>query len=653
MDVGGLLLTIFVFAPAALCLIGYVYFKLSELYDKRIKSIDREENNQISRYKTLADEAEKAKEFYESKISTLDECVKKKAEAFPHIAAIMADLLVLNHIKLDRDEVKYYHWKNAKNQQISDESHRLMQEKKLAEYKLSCICSVFPEVNKIFENDFELKDKQIDLLRDEVFQAIEGNCNFNDIFNSLYRGKLFSAFDTDLQLKSLFVEADIRSGDHYYLSVTLDHCGCKDFQIHKQPCKHMLYLAYILGILQTDKNRLNKLHGFTLNQVNKLIKQKQDLDDKIKSDTKAAEKIIENATSKAEKIVASAKLEASEIKKRTKVQIKELEKASQRIKESYDSDIETIRHLISKKFESYPIIAGQMADYLTLHYMTSAELLEHKKPPALKEAKRIRELQKETREIVIEKKSLEYKLAYIEKLFPNINDIFDPGFDESADFELETEENTDRVRLFLTPEEYNSLSTTEKNQLALNRYVERRKSKWQVGRDYEMYVGHRLEARGFKVKYTGNIENLEDMGRDLIATSGKTTYIIQCKNWAADKTINEKHVFQLYGTVILYRLENPMAVVKGVFITTTQLSAKARAVADELGISVVEHLPLGEFPRIKCNINREDGEKIYHLPFDQQYDKTVIEEQNGEFYAFTVAEAESKGFRRAWRHFAQ
>ena len=52
---------------------------------------------------------------------------------------------------------------------------------------------------------------------------------------------------------------------------------------------------------------------------------------------------------------------------------------------------------------------------------------------------------------------------------------------------------------------------------------------------------------------------------------------------------------------------------------------------------------------IKCNINQTTGEKIYHLPFDQQYDKCIITPETGEFYAMTVAEAEEAGFRRAMR----
>jgi hypothetical protein len=35
---------------------------------------------------------------------------------------------------------------------------------------------------------------------------------------------------------------------------------------------------------------------------------------------------------------------------------------------------------------------------------------------------------------------------------------------------------------------------------------------------------------------------------------------------------------------------------------------------------------------------------------DQQYDQTIIGNRIGEFYAFTVKEAEDAGFRRAFKH---
>ena len=90
--------------------------------------------------------------------------------------------------------------------------------------------------------------------------------------------------------------------------------------------------------------------------------------------------------------------------------------------------------------------------------------------------------------------------------------------------------------------------------------------------------------------------------------------------------------------------------ISAVFCSTVPFSPIAMAFAKLLDMECrIE--PLGDYPMIKCNISARTGEKIYHLPFDQQYDKTVIVPEEGEFYALTVQEAEDKGFRRAirWR----
>ena len=79
---------------------------------------------------------------------------------------------------------------------------------------------------------------------------------------------------------------------------------------------------------------------------------------------------------------------------------------------------------------------------------------------------------------------------------------------------------------------------------------------------------------------------------------------------------------------------------------TRQVISKAR----ELGIEVVSMpMDLG-YPLVKCNVNR--GEKIYHLPFDQQYDRVKIVAAKSEYYVGTAKEAEAKGFRRAKRFIA-
>jgi len=176
-----------------------------------------------------------------------------------------------------------------------------------------------------------------------------------------------------------------------------------------------------------------------------------------------------------------------------------------------------------------------------------------------------------------------------------------------------------------------------------------RRTAWEVGRDYERYIGYLRERDGAKVTYHGIFQGLEDLGRDLLAEKGGEIEVIQCKRWALTRVIHEKHVFQLFGTVVAMRIERPSATVRGTFTTTTSLSDRARAFAEQLDIKVEENVPLADYPRIKCNISRASGERIYHLPFDQQYDTTVISPELGEFYALTVAEAEAAGFRRAWR----
>lgn len=71
-------------------------------------------------------------------------------------------------------------------------------------------------------------------------------------------------------------------------------------------------------------------------------------------------------------------------------------------------------------------------------------------------------------------------------------------------------------------------------------------------------------------------------------------------------------------------------------------------VAAELGVSV-HNETLRRYPMIKCNVNPSTQERIFHLPFDQQYDNIIVGNQPGEFYAETIQAAERAGFRRAYR----
>ena len=254
-------------------------------------------------------------------------------------------------------------------------------------------------------------------------------------------------------------------------------------------------------------------------------------------------------------------------------------------------------------------------------------------------------------------------------MFPWITEYVGEGLDELLEYVVEENrkgesDESDPVLLFIPRAEYEILSEEVRNQKALDRYLASRKKPWQIGRDYERYIGYLYESKGYKVEYMGIEKGLEDLGRDLICTRKNEIEIVQCKYWASHKTIHEKHINQLYGTAVQYYIEHKKIIdsqrnlvlfpelihsgeIKATFITSTKLSPTAKLFADALGINVIQEKPLDKYPMIKCNI-ASNGEKIYHLPFDQQYDNTLVI-NNGEFYAMTVKEAVNSGFRRAFR----
>ena len=142
---------------------------------------------------------------------------------------------------------------------------------------------------------------------------------------------------------------------------------------------------------------------------------------------------------------------------------------------------------------------------------------------------------------------------------------------------------------------------------------------------------------------------MEDMGRDLIVILPDRTLVIQCKRWSKEKLLHENSIFQLYGTTILLSIQDPKTKFEPIFITTSSLSETALQCANALNICVHENFKMDEdYPRIKCHVGR-DGSKIYHLPFDQQYDRMHITKANGDCYVSSVAQAEELGFRHAYR----
>lgn len=312
--------------------------------------------------------------------------------------------------------------------------------------------------------------------------------------------------------------------------------------------------------------------------------------------------------------------------------------------------------LAKERQVGFPWLAKAYEEFFALQDRNIIDLLQYKKHSAISASLIVKEQTRLRREAEREKKIAQYLVEYYENIAPFLIDLkeeVDIATEQERELlkEYSEEELEDASTQYLSKEEYRKLPSIERNQTALDRFWKRPKSKWLIGRIYERYVGFLYEQEGYDVDYVGIFKGFEDLGRDLICQRGENIIVIQCKNWSQFRTIYEKHIFQFFGTVFQYKDENPDKNVQAIFYTSTQLSDLARRFAKELKIDLKENFKFDkEYPVIKCNISRVDGTKIYHLPFDQQYDKTKIEKSRGEFYCATVKEAENAGFRRAFRY---
>lgn len=331
-------------------------------------------------------------------------------------------------------------------------------------------------------------------------------------------------------------------------------------------------------------------------------------------------------------------------------------------------DLETKKVYLDRTYQEFRagILSGRkwLAKYIAEAERVGDEAIvdrmRDKKRPAYKAAEEVAEARAERRQYKERAKFLEYQILSLKEYFPFLEEYEDVILDESialggGENNLDALEESDPVLRFVKMTEYENMTMAQRNQLALERYLNSSLSPAAIGRLYERYLGYLYEKNGWAVEYHGIVKGLEDLGRDLICSKGNEVKIVQAKCWSKQKTIHEKHIFQLFGTTQMYLMDRASTdlftpPVTARFTTATSLSPVARRAAEWLKIEVEENFTLRkDFPMIKCNINQATHEKIYHLPFDQQYDRTKILSSLGEMYVETAAEAERRGFRRAFK----
>ena len=451
----------------------------------------------------------------------------------------------------------------------------------------------------------ELNDLKADLLSAISPALGEADYLFHfsapDLFNDMKSTRKFerAAYANFMLLSPITVSTcRIRSDDKVY-DTSLTKCNCDSFIISHKPCKHMIWLSLRLGAIANG----NEERAMALRELAEESKRLSDLEDSLTKRKSALDK------------------KETALREQTK--------------------------MIHEEGQSHP----GFAKMLVLHEQAvDDQRIQYLQNRAPKSAEVVSEVKEEKKKILLERDLLYNQIAVYESLFPWLEEFKQVPLTEAQKYveSVHDEDDADYYRNWLSPEEYATLSEPERLQRSLDKWKKRKKTDWEAGIEYERYIGYLYECNGYTVEYSGALMKLEDMGRDLIAVKGDSVKVIQCKRWKQDKEIHEKHIFQLYGTSVLYCIHHANADVTPLFVTTGTLSETAKLCADWLHVTVSIQ-QMKEYPLIKCNINKNTKERIYHLPFDQQYDRITVTPGTGECYVHTVKDAEKLGFRHAYK----
>ncbi len=289
-----------------------------------------------------------------------------------------------------------------------------------------------------------------------------------------------------------------------------------------------------------------------------------------------------------------------------------------------------------------------------------ADYLLEKRNPAPKARDAVSEARADARNWRRQAAALRNQVALYETQAPWLAETLDYTVEEIAEGlavlakeEAERVAGADPSSAYIGESEWARLSPVERDQLALDRYFERRqRSAWLAGVAYERYVGYLYESKGFDVAYQGATLGVSDLGIDLVCRRADHYTLVQCKRLSEAKGIpvRENTVAQVYGAALFFAYQRGIDAtsVTPVIVTSFELSEQAREFANALGVKFQERRAFARYPAIKCNVGKR-SERIYHLPFDQQYDVTSVVPAGGDCWATSAQEATSLGFRRAFR----
>ena len=160
-----------------------------------------------------------------------------------------------------------------------------------------------------------------------------------------------------------------------------------------------------------------------------------------------------------------------------------------------------INALIADKTVAADLVAGAWGDYENAVADARADVLSAKSRPALAAAEEVREKGRRLAALRRESKYARWLLELYEWHFPWLADLREEGtlgelLEGGPGVEDDTDGEADPVERWVTKAEFGAMTSAERNQVALDRFLRGRQSPWQIGRDYELYIGYLAGAGG-------------------------------------------------------------------------------------------------------------------------------------------------------------
>ena len=203
-----------------------------------------------------------------------------------------------------------------------------------------------------------------------------------------------------------------------------------------------------------------------------------------------------------------ARADLGDLLKTVKKEIGYFESSAQEQRKALDKDLERnkklregVEQMAKERQIGFPWLAKAYDELFHLEESRTVKRLRTKLRPAPKAADKVREQSRLRREAQKRLKVAQYLVEYYENIAPFLIDLkeeVDIATDEERGVleDYSEEERRDETTRYLTKEEYRKLPSVERNQMALDRFWKRQKSKWLIGRMYERYVGYLYEEKG-------------------------------------------------------------------------------------------------------------------------------------------------------------